>query len=124
MCRMHTARALSMDQIVRSATGSLILCSGGLRIPRCRDREGAHYDGDGRGRNRLGRNIWQREHTESLRLAERLRALLEQYPPERAPAFAERALRSSPGGKAIRKRDSVHRLRPTTAASIKSPAGR
>ena len=79
----------AMDQIVRSATGSLVLCSGGAKDSDEAVLEKARVTMDAGGTGIIfGRNMWQRDHAEALRFAERLRKLLEQYPAQRAPGGA------------------------------------
>ena len=69
------------DAVVRSANRSLVLVSGGSRagdeamLDKARQSMQAGATG-----LIFGRNVWQRQHTESLKLAARLRSVLEQFP--------------------------------------------
>jgi class I fructose-bisphosphate aldolase len=67
--------------VVRSANRTLLLVSGGERagdeaMPE-KARESMEAGATGL---ILGRNIWQREHDESLRFAARLKEILARYP--------------------------------------------
>jgi class I fructose-bisphosphate aldolase len=78
-----------MNQIVRSATGSLILCSGGAMDSAETVLEKARVTMEAGGTGIIfGRNMWQRDHADGLRFAARLRELLERYPAGPAPALS------------------------------------
>jgi fructose-bisphosphate aldolase, class I len=73
----------AMNQIVRSATGALVLCSGGSMDSDEAVLEKARVTMDAGGTGIIfGRNMWQRDHDDAMRFAARLRELLEQYPAE------------------------------------------
>jgi class I fructose-bisphosphate aldolase len=79
----------AMNQIVRSATGSLILCSGGAMDSAETVLEKARVTMEAGGTGIIfGRNMWQRDHADGLRFAARLRELLERYPAGPAPALS------------------------------------
>jgi DhnA-type fructose-1,6-bisphosphate aldolase and related enzymes len=71
----------AIDAVVRSANRTLVLVSGGSRavddamIGKARESMEAGATG-----LIFGRNAWQRERDESLRLVSRLRDILEKYP--------------------------------------------
>ena len=71
----------AIDAVVRSANRTLLLVSGGSRagdeamLEKARESMEAGATG-----LIFGRNVWQREHEESLRLVSRLREILEKYP--------------------------------------------
>jgi class I fructose-bisphosphate aldolase len=71
----------AVDAVVRSANRTLVLISGGERagdeamIEKARESMEAGATG-----LIFGRNVWQREHDESLRFAARLRDVLAKYP--------------------------------------------
>jgi class I fructose-bisphosphate aldolase len=71
----------AVDAVVRSANRTLVLISGGSKagdeamIDKARQSMEAGATG-----LIFGRNVWQREHDESLRFAAALRDILEQYP--------------------------------------------
>jgi class I fructose-bisphosphate aldolase len=71
----------AIDAVVRSANRSLLLVSGGERagdeamLEKARQSMRAGATG-----LIFGRNVWQREHAESLRFAARLRDILAEYP--------------------------------------------
>ena len=71
----------AIDAVVRSANRTLVLVSGGSRagdeamLDKARQSAEAGVTG-----LIFGRNIWQREHDESLRLVERLHEILAKYP--------------------------------------------
>jgi class I fructose-bisphosphate aldolase len=71
----------AIDGVVRSANRSLVLISGGTRagdeamLTKARQSMDAGATG-----LIFGRNVWQREHDESLRFADALRSILEKYP--------------------------------------------
>lgn len=81
-------RALStqeaVDHVVRSANRSLVLLSGGEKagdeamVDRARESMEAGATG-----LIFGRNVWQRDHDESLRFVDRLKELLAKYPSDR-----------------------------------------
>ena len=71
----------AIDSVVRSANKTLVLISGGTKssdeviFERAREAMNAGATGF-----IFGRNVWQREHDESLRFAESLREILSSYP--------------------------------------------
>jgi len=71
----------AVDAVVRSANRSLVLISGGTRagdeamLGKARQSMEAGATG-----LIFGRNVWQRDHTASLKLAAELRTILEQFP--------------------------------------------
>lgn len=71
----------AVDAVVRSANRTLVLISGGAKagddamLDKARESMEAGATG-----LIFGRNIWQREHDESLRLVARLRDILAKYP--------------------------------------------
>jgi fructose-bisphosphate aldolase, class I len=71
----------AVDAVVRSANRSLVLISGGAKasdeamLTKARQSMQAGATG-----LIFGRNVWQRDHTASLKFAGELRAVLEQYP--------------------------------------------
>ena len=71
----------AIDAVVRSANRSLVLISGGSKagddamLAKARQSMAAGATGV-----IFGRNVWQREHDESLRFASRLREILEAHP--------------------------------------------
>lgn len=71
----------AIDAVVRSANRSLVLISGGAKagddamLEKARESMAAGATGV-----TFGRNVWQREHDESLRFASRLREILEGHP--------------------------------------------
>lgn len=71
----------AIDAVVRSANRTLVLISGGERagdeamLEKTRQAMEAGATG-----MIFGRNVWQREHDESLRFASRLREILAKYP--------------------------------------------
>ena len=71
----------AIDAVVRSAGHSLVLISGGEKAGDdamiAKAEESAQAGSTGL---IFGRNVWQRDHDESLRFAARLRAILEKYP--------------------------------------------
>ena len=71
----------AIDAVVRSAGHSLVLISGGEKAGDdamiAKAEESAQAGATGL---IFGRNVWQRDHDESLRFAARLRAILEKYP--------------------------------------------
>jgi fructose-bisphosphate aldolase, class I len=79
----------AMNQIVRSATGSLVLCSGGAMDSAEAVLEKARVTMEAGGTGIIfGRNMWQRDHADGLRFAARLRELLERYPAGSASAVS------------------------------------
>ena len=70
----------AIDAVVRSANRSMVLVSGGARAgdEAMFDKARQSMDAGATGLI-FGRNVWQREHDESLRFAERLRELLAKY---------------------------------------------
>jgi class I fructose-bisphosphate aldolase len=71
----------AIDAVVRSANRTLLLVSGGERagdeamVEKAREAMEAGATG-----LIFGRNVWQREHDESLRFASRLKDILAKYP--------------------------------------------
>ena len=71
----------AIDAVVRSAGRTLLLVSGGSRAGDEAMLEKARMSMEGGATGLIfGRNVWQREHDESLRFVARLRELLEKYP--------------------------------------------
>ena len=67
--------------VVRSANRTLVLVSGGSKASDEAMIEKARLSLEGGATGLIfGRNVWQREHDDSLRLVARLRELLEKYP--------------------------------------------
>jgi class I fructose-bisphosphate aldolase len=71
----------AIDHVVRSANKTLVLISGGSKssddVMLGRAREAMEAGATG---FIFGRNVWQREHDESLRFASRLHEILASYP--------------------------------------------
>ena len=71
----------AIDAVVRSANRTLVLISGGSKAGdeamRTKARESMEAGATGL---IFGRNVWQREHDESLRFVESLREILAKYP--------------------------------------------
>ncbi len=71
----------AINSVVRSANKTLVLISGGTKstdeVMFGRAREAMEAGATG---FIFGRNVWQREHDESLRFVERLREILSSYP--------------------------------------------
>ena len=71
----------AIDAVVRSAGRTLVLVSGGTRagddVMLDKARESMEAGATGL---IFGRNVWQREHDESLRFVARLREILAKYP--------------------------------------------
>ncbi len=71
----------AIDAVVRAANRTLVLVSGGSRasdevmIEKAQESMSAGATG-----LIFGRNVWQRDHDESLRFVERLREILAKYP--------------------------------------------
>jgi class I fructose-bisphosphate aldolase len=71
----------AIDAVVRSANSTLVLVSGGEKAGDEAMLAKAQQSMDGGATGLIfGRNIWQREQTESLRLVARLREVLEKHP--------------------------------------------
>jgi class I fructose-bisphosphate aldolase len=71
----------AVDHVVRSAGRSLVLLSGGERAGDEAMLEKARQSLDAGAVGVIfGRNVWQREHDESLKFVDRLKELLEKYP--------------------------------------------
>ena len=71
----------AIDAVVRSANRSLVLISGGGRAGDDAMVEKARQSMEAGATGLIfGRNVWQREHDESLRFAARLRDVLTKYP--------------------------------------------
>ena len=70
----------AIDAVVRSANRTLVLVSGGAKAAdeAMFDKARQSMDAGATGLV-FGRNVWQRDHDESLRFAERLRELLAKY---------------------------------------------
>lgn len=74
----------AIDAVVRSANRSLVLISGGSKAGDEAMLEKARESMDAGATGLIfGRNVWQREHQESLRFAADLRAILEKHPSDR-----------------------------------------
>jgi class I fructose-bisphosphate aldolase len=71
----------AIDRVVRSANRSLVLISGGSKAgdEAMLDKARESMDAGATGLI-FGRNVWQREHDESLRFASALRNILEKHP--------------------------------------------
>jgi class I fructose-bisphosphate aldolase len=71
----------AVNQVVRSANRSLVLLSGGEKAGDEGVIEKARMSMEAGATGLIfGRNVWQREHDESLRFVEKLRDLLAKYP--------------------------------------------
>jgi class I fructose-bisphosphate aldolase len=71
----------AIDAVVRSAGRTLLLVSGGSRAGDEAMLEKARMSMEAGATGLIfGRNVWQREHDESLRFVARLRDVLEKYP--------------------------------------------
>ena len=71
----------AIDAVVRSANRSLVLISGGSKAGDDAMLEKARESMEAGATGLIfGRNVWQREHDESLRFASALRTILEKYP--------------------------------------------
>lgn len=71
----------AVDQVVRSANRSLVLLSGGEKAGDDGVLEKSRQSMEAGATGLIfGRNIWQREHDESLRFVDRLKELLSKYP--------------------------------------------
>lgn len=71
----------AIDHVVRSANRSLVLISGGSKAGDDAMLEKARESMDAGATGLIfGRNVWQREHDESLRFASALRTILEKHP--------------------------------------------
>jgi len=71
----------AIDAVVRSAGRTLLLVSGGERAGDEAMLEKAQMSLEAGGTGLIfGRNVWQREHDESLRFAARLQEILAKYP--------------------------------------------
>ena len=71
----------AVDAVVRSANRTLVLISGGSKAGDEAMLEKARQSMDAGATGLIfGRNVWQRDHDESLRLVERLREILDKYP--------------------------------------------
>jgi class I fructose-bisphosphate aldolase len=75
----------AVDAVVRSANRTLVLISGGSRAgdEAMLDKARQSMDAGATGLI-FGRNVWQREHDESLRFVSALRKILDEYPSGRA----------------------------------------
>jgi class I fructose-bisphosphate aldolase len=71
----------AIDAVVRSANRTLVLVSGGSRAgdDAMLDKARRAMDAGATGLI-FGRNVWQRDHDESLRFAAQLRKILDEYP--------------------------------------------
>ncbi|WP_340681424.1 fructose-bisphosphate aldolase [Amycolatopsis coloradensis] len=73
----------AIDAVVRSANRTLVLVSGGAKLGDEAMLEKAHESMDAGATGLIfGRNVWQREHDESLRFVAALREILAKYPGE------------------------------------------
>ena len=71
----------AVDAVVRSANRTLVLISGGSKASDEAMFDKARQSMEAGATGLIfGRNVWQREHDQSLRFAAELRAILEQYP--------------------------------------------
>jgi class I fructose-bisphosphate aldolase len=71
----------AIDAVVRSANRTLVLVSGGSRASDDEMVEKARQSMEAGATGLIfGRNVWQREHDESLRFVSRLREILAKYP--------------------------------------------
>lgn len=71
----------AIDAVVRSANRTLLLVSGGGRAGEEAMLDKARQSMEAGATGLIfGRNVWQREHTESLRFAAKLRDILAKYP--------------------------------------------
>jgi len=71
----------AIDAVVRSANRTLLLVSGGERAGDLAMLEKARQSMEAGATGLIfGRNVWQREHNESLRFAAQLREILAKYP--------------------------------------------
>lgn len=77
----------AVEHVVRSANRSLVLLSGGEKAgdEDMLDKARQSLEGGATGVI-YGRNVWQREHDESLRFVERLKELLAKYPSDNGAA--------------------------------------
>jgi len=76
----------AIDAVVRSANRSLVLISGGTRAGDDAMLEKARESMEAGATGLIfGRNVWQREHDESLRFASALRTILEKHPSQVTP---------------------------------------
>jgi class I fructose-bisphosphate aldolase len=75
----------AVDAVVRSANRTLVLISGGSRAgdEAMLDKARQSMDAGATGLI-FGRNVWQREHDDSLRFVNALRKILDEYPSGRA----------------------------------------
>ena len=72
---------IAMDAVVRSANRTLVLVSGGEKAGDDTMLEKARQSMEAGATGLIfGRNVWQREHDESLRFVARLRDILAKYP--------------------------------------------
>jgi class I fructose-bisphosphate aldolase len=71
----------AIDAVVRSANRTLVLVSGGSRAGDDAMLEKARESMEAGATGLIfGRNVWQREHDESLRLVSQMRDILAKYP--------------------------------------------
>jgi class I fructose-bisphosphate aldolase len=83
----------AIDAVVRSANRTMVLVSGGERAGDDEMIEKARRSMDAGALGLIfGRNVWQREHEESLRFAARLREILATHPSGALPRSVEPAL--------------------------------
>ncbi len=81
----------AMDAVVRSANRTLVLVSGGERAGEEAMLEKARQSAEAGATGLIfGRNVWQREHDESLRLVSKLQEILVKYPGQSIENFARR----------------------------------
>lgn len=71
----------AIDAVVRSANRTLLLVSGGTKAGDDAMLDKARQSMEAGATGLIfGRNVWQRDHDESLRFVDRLKAILEKYP--------------------------------------------
>jgi len=81
----------AMDAVVRSANRTLVLVSGGSRAGDEAMLEKARLSAAAGATGLIfGRNVWQRGHEESLKLAGKLQEILVKYPCQSIESFARR----------------------------------
>lgn len=79
----------ALDTVVRSANRSLVIVAGGARVDDHQLLERAHQTMRAGATGLIfGRNVWQRDHTASLKLLVELRRILEEFPGELRPTTA------------------------------------
>jgi len=81
----------AMDAVVRSANRTLVLVSGGERAGDEAMLEKARQSAEAGATGLIfGRNVWQREHDESLKFVGKLQEILVKYPGQSIDSFASR----------------------------------